>query len=404
MQTNAPLLTGPRLCNRAHPWRTMGTIALAATLAGCASLGATGPSAGTITRAEGTSYADGRVTVVELDDQTVRRVRAWGMSRSFAEVFGETPASGTVIGSGDVIDIAIWEAPPAVLFGVTSVDARLAANPLVAQSASIPQQLVGDNGVISVPFAGQIRVAGLTPAQVERAIIDRLRGRAHDPQAVVRIVQNEARNATVIGEVTTSRRVPLSARGERVLDAIAAAGGTRQPVGKTTVQVARGGTVAAMALDRIAREPAQNIRLQPDDVVTILHQPYSFIALGAVSQNAEVPFEGGGISLAQALGRIGGLRDDRADVRGVFVFRLEDPAALDPARAASAPQTIDGKVPVIYRLDLSDATGFFAAQNFEVRDDDVIYVSTALGVDLQRFISTLSGAAFSAIAIGNAIQ
>ena len=35
----------------------------------------------------------------------------------------------------------------------------------------------------------------------------------------------------------------------------------------------------------------------------------------AQSLGAEVPFEGGGLTLAQALGRVGGLRDERADIR-----------------------------------------------------------------------------------------
>ena len=291
-----------------------------------------------------------------------------------------------------------------MLFGVTTSDVRLAANPLVAQSASIPQQMVDENGMIFVPFAGKIRAAGRSTGDVQREIVGRLRGKAHEPQVVVRLAQNEARNVTVIGEATQSKRVPLTAKGERLLDVLAAAGGAKHPVDKTTLQLSRGATVATMPLDVIARDPSQNVRVRPDDVVTVLFQPYSFIALGAVAQNAEIPFEGSGLSLAQALGRVGGLRDERANIRGVFVFRMEDPAALDPAVATSARKTADGKIPVIYRLDLSDATSFFAARDFAVRDDDILYVSNAPGVDLQKFLTTLSNVAFSAIAISNSVK
>lgn len=377
---------------------------LALALAGCTSLGAPGPSTGAVKRAADQNYAAASIKLVDLDDQVVERVSAFGVSRRFSEVFGDAAPMGTIIGRGDVVDIAIWEAPPAVLFGVTSVDARLAANPLVAQSASIPQQMVGDDGRVSIPFVGTIVVAGRSTTDVEREIVRRLTGKAHGPQAVVRLVQNEARNVTVIGEVANNRRVPLSSRGERLLDVLAAAGGSKQPVGKTTVQVSRGSTAAIMPLETVIRDSTQNIRLRPDDVVTVLFQPYSFIALGAVTQNAEVPFEGSGLSLAQALGRIGGLRDDRADVKGVFIFRMEDPSALDPAVAATARKTMDGKIPVIYRLNLSNASSFFVAQNFMIRDDDILYVSNAPGVDLQKFLSTLSNLAFSTIAIGNALN
>lgn len=85
---------------------------------------------------------------------------------------------------------------------------------------------------------------------------------------------------TVLGEVVSNRRMPLTPRGERLLDALAAASGPRQPVGKTTIQLARSGRTASMPLDTIIRDPAQNIVLRPGDVVTALFQPYSFTALG----------------------------------------------------------------------------------------------------------------------------
>ena len=219
----------------------------------------------------------------------------------------------------------------------------------------------------------------------------------------MRLVENDASNATIIGAVATTRRVPLTGRGERLLDVLAEAGGPREAADKTTIRLTRGTRAASMPLERILLDPAQNITLQTDDVVTVIHQPYSFVALGAVARNAEIPFEGSGLSLAQALGRVGGLRDDRADIRGVFVFRFEDPAALDPALVAAGLTTQDGRVPVIYRLNLSDAASLFVAQDFAIHNDDLLYISSAPGADLQKFLSTLSSVALSTIAIRNSL-
>jgi polysaccharide export outer membrane protein len=158
-----------------------------------------------------------------------------------------------------------------------------------------------------------------------------------------------------------------------------------------------------MVLNKVIRDPQQNIRVKPGDVVALLHQPYTFIALGAVARNAEIPFEGGGFSLAQALGRTGGLRDDRANISGVFVFRLEDPDAIDPADMVSARPVENGRIPVVYQLDMRDPTALFVAQNFTIRDKDVLFVSTAPGADLARFLSTVASITFSAIAIGNVV-
>jgi polysaccharide export outer membrane protein len=377
---------------------------LSALLAGCSSLGASGPSRSAVQKSEGKPYANAAIEIVDLDDTAARRVAEVRKSRSFSELFGTSAASRTIIGAGDLVEVSLWEAPPAILFGADAVATGPGSFGTAARTTVLPPQMVGDDGAITIPFIGPLRVSGRTTAQIERDIRGRLQGKAHDPQALVRLVQNEARNVTVLGEVAGSRRVPLTSRGERLLDILAAAGGSRQPVDKTTVQLSRGGSAAAMPLEAIILDPAQNVVVRPDDVVTVLHQPYSFIALGAVTRNAEIPFEGRGLSLAQALGRMGGLRDERADIRGVFVFRLELPEALDPALAARARRTSEGLIPVIYRLNLADAAGFFAAQDFAVRDRDVVYVSTAPAADLPKFLNTISSVAFTTIGIANLVK
>ena len=377
--------------------------ALAIAVTGCSTLGAAGPTGSAVRGVDSESYIGQGIEIVELDGSALSRLDQYGRASEFAEVFTKSPPSVEAIGYGDVLDIAIWEAPPAVLFGATPVNSNAAATPDLAAFAGIPQQAVGEDGTVSVPFVGPIKVLGRKVGDVENAIVSSLRGRAHDPQAIVRLVRNQT-TVTVLGEVQQSQRMPLSARGERVLDAVASAGGTRNPVDRSIVQITRGENVVAMPLQRVVDDPSQNVQLFPDDVVTVFHQPFSFVALGAVRQSAEVPFDGSGLTLAEALGRVGGLNDARADVKGVFVFRLEDREALDGGLTPGAHTTADGRVPVIYRLNLSDPASLFSMQDFAIRDDDVVYVSTAPGSDLRRFISTISSAAFSVIGITNALQ
>lgn len=375
----------------------------ALTLGACSTLGAAGPSAGNIREAGEREYADTGIQVVELGAEAVAQLNSYSASTSFAEVFGDTGVSPTVVGPGDILDIAIWEAPPSVLFGSTAGNPRLAVDSDAASVTEIPQQQIGEDGRISVPFVGRIEVAGLRPEQIEAIITSRLRGRANDPQAVVRLARNESRTVTVLGNVRDSGRVVLSARGERLLDALASAGGTQEDIEESTVQLARGTNRAVMPLEQVIADPAQNVGLRPDDVITVQHKPFSFVALGAVNQNAEIPFEGVGISLAEALGRAGGLNDRRANVRGVFIFRLEDQEAVGPLLGEPARTTSDGRIPVVYSLKMSDAESLFAMQDFRMRDGDVLYISTAPGVELERFLQTISSTAFTIFATGNAI-
>lgn len=381
------------------------TVALAAlTMAGCNTLGGAGPSTGSIHDADTQSYAESGIQVIEIDAGVIERLNAHQAAESFAEVFGESETSATLVGAGDVLDIAIWEAPPAVLFSSGSASDRPGANLDAAGSAEIPSQQVDEEGRISVPFVGRIDVAGMRPQQIEALIVSRLNGRANNPQAVVRLADNQSRTVTVLGEVRESGRVVLSGRGERLLDAVASAGGTSEPISQTTIQLARGSRQVSMPLEAVIAEPGQNVGLQPGDVVTLQHRPFSFVALGAVTRNAEIEFEGAGISLAEALGRVGGLNDRRADVKGVFVFRMETRDAIEPLLASDAQATSDGRVPVVYSLRMTDAQSLFAMQDFHMRDDDLVYISTAPGVELERLLAVLSSTAFSVVATANTLD
>lgn len=388
----------PRLLQRRGMAIFLAGLSLVGMLGGCSALGGAGPSTASIVRA-GKPGATDAIALIDVDASAVTRLNAVHVRSGFADTLGDAGVDPTIIGSGDSIDITLWEAPPAVLFGSGTNIAGLAAS----QSLNLPQQMVGNDGRVTIPFAGSVQVAGRTTRQVERDLVAALKGKANAPQALVRLSQNEARTVTVLGEVGASRRLPLTARGERVLDAIAAAGGSRQPVGKTTVQVTRDARTLAMPLDAVIRDPRQNVRLRPGDVVAVLFQPYSFTALGAGNQSAQVPFEATGMSLAEALGRIGGLRDDRADIRGVFVFRYEDPEVVGPLAQGKARRE-DGRVATVYRLDLSNPSSLLLSQNFALQDKDVIYVSSAPAADFQRFLGIVSSATFSIIGIGNAIQ
>lgn len=383
--------------------RVTSALSLAA-LAACSTLGGSGPASRSVVKGHSDAMVNADIRVIDVNDDVARRL-ATGKGRLFSDVLGEGMPVGTVVGQGDVLDITVWEAPPAALFGMLGGKAEPMQGAAIetAKSTDLPPQMVDAQGTIAVPFVGILHAAGKTPRQLEAEIRSRLRGIANNPQVSVGITHNATANVTVVGEVATNSRVPLTPRGERLLDVLAAAGGVRQQVDKTMIQITRGTTVVSLPLATVIRQPYQNIRLRPDDVVTAIYQPFSFTSIGATATSAEITFEATGISLAQALGRMGGLQDNRADVKGVFLFRLEDPAALGADLVRGARTTPDGKVPVIYRINLADPGSFFIAQGFPIRDKDVLYVSNAPGADLQKFVSILSQTAFSIIGISNGV-
>ena len=328
------------------------------------------------------------VKIVDITDEVTRKILLNEEKKSFSVIFKKATLVNT-IGAGDIIGISIWEAPPALLFsGSFTSGSNLSTN--ASKSNELPEQMVNQNGTIKVPFIGPVVAAGHTVEQVQSTIARRLHGMANDPQVLVRLIKNNTSTVTVIGDVATSMRVSLTSQNEHLLDALAAAGGVRQPIDKVTLQLTRRGEVAALPLQTIVRNPKENIMLQSGDVVTALYQPLSFMVLGAVDKNQEINFEAQGISLVQAIARAGGLNDNRSDAHGVFIFRYESPDALLPT-LTPLTVTTEGKVPVIYRIDLKDPSSFFVSQNFPIHNKDVLYVSNASGADLQKFLNIVLG-------------
>lgn len=344
---------------------------------------------------------DTLIQVVPVTPAIARQVTIFDRTMRFPQLANQA-APENFIGPGDAIEVIIWEAPPAILFRNSSSSSFLGTvTPTGTSTTALPTQIVNKKGEIFFPFVGNISVAGKTPSQIEGLIVEKLRGKANQPQVIVRIAGNVSSTVTIVGEVGQSIRMPLSPKGEKILDAIAAAGGVKQPVNKSTIQLTRNGQMQSMPMEVIIRDPKQNITLQPNDVITVYFQPLSFTVLGATGTNSEITFEAQGITLAQALGRVGGLNDGRADSKGFFIFRYEDPAS--PVVKPNSPVTEDKQVPVVYQFDLNDPSTFFLAQNFPMKNKDLVYVSTASSVELMKFLAIITSVLSPAVAVNNQV-
>ncbi len=325
------------------------------------------------------------IELVSVGDTLARKLFEAKKLGEFADIFPSSSTNNYIIGPGDVIDVTIWEAPPAMLFGAIVLDPS--AGPTTTRGVTFPEQMVMSDSTITIPFAGRISVKERTTQEIEREIVTRLYGKANQPQILVRVIKNNTSNVTIVGEVNNSTLMALTPKGERLLDALAISGGIKQSINRMAVQLSRANVTAIMALDSVIRDPKQNVLLKPGDVVTALYQPQSFSVLGATGKNEEVPFEAQGISLAQALARSGGLADNRADARGVFIFRFEDAKLVETDHPLTAGA--DGTVPVVYQVDLRDPASFFVTQNFPVQNRDVIYVANSPEAEFNKFMKLL---------------
>lgn len=348
---------------------------MAAALVACAGVG---PSGRDLIRGAGAS--DAPFALVDITEESLDVVSSWHRP-SFSAVFGDYRGPNVQkVDVGDTVQINIWETGTGGLYSTPAMDR---ASP-TSRISSIPDQVIARDGSINVPYAGRIRVAGKTPQEIEHQIVKRLQGKTADPQAMVTLTRNVSHSATVTGDVTNGALVPLSPKGDRLLDVIAQAGGMRAPVHEAFITLSRDGTSLSVPMQAILSNTRENVYIRPADVVTVFRAPQSFTAVGATGRNAVIPFDASGITLEEAMGKAGGLLDDRSDPHGVFVLRYE-PVELVRQYPNFPPHLLTASiVPVAYRLDVRDPISLFRARRFAMRDKDILYVSSAPITEVEK--------------------
>lgn len=342
------------------------------------------------------------VALINLDSASVGLLQA-SKAPSLLGAFGDyRPAQEQRIGIGDAVQITLWEAGSGGLFSSPVVDRASAGS----RSAVIPEQVVTRDGSITVPFAGRISVTGRTPPEIERVIVQRLADKAIDPQALVTVTRNISNTVTVMGEMGPGARVPLTLRGDKLLEVIASAGGVHAPISDIAIVLSRDGNTFRVPMEAVLNDPREDVFLRPGDVVTLVHDPQSYTISGAVGRTAMVPFGAINLTLDEALAKAGGLADDRANPAAVFVVRFETRAVADALPEARGIPAQAGGVPTIYHLDMRDPSALFLARRFPVRNKDIVFVSDSPLSDVQKvfnLVNLLVTPAVTGITIKNAV-
>ncbi|HDR0862710.1 TPA: polysaccharide export protein, partial [Pasteurella multocida] len=355
------------------------------TLCSCSLMPASGPNQRKILDLNNTqTNTTPSVDVIDLNDHETSKLFNRNQAQSFTQFRQQTSNYADIINVGDTLDVLIWEAAPAILFGGALSQTGTGGSNLT----SLPEQTVSRSGKITIPFLGPVSVRGKTPEQIQKDIAQSLSPLANKPQVIVRLNKNNSANVTVLRQ-GNSVRMPLTSQGERVLDAIAAVGGTTENLQDISVQLTREKEVRTLSLEKLASNPQENILLRSGDVVTLLNKPLSFIGLGALGVNKQVKFSANGLSLAEGIGQMGGLLDNRADPQGVFVFRYIPFSQLphkDQSRWKSRGYSEGMNIPTVYRINLLDAKSLFWLQQFPIQDKDIVYVSNAPLAEFQKFL------------------
>lgn len=291
-----------------------------------------------------------------LDEERASR------QRKITEEFS-TPSGQYLVGPGDVLQVTVWGHPELTIPAGSFRDAETSG------------QQVGENGYLYYPYIGLVKAAGMNIAALRDILTERLSQYIQNPQLDVRVVAFRSKRVYVVGEVRNPGILPLNDLPMTIADAISMAGGLTPAGYKSGVNISRNGKVYEIDLKALYdhADSSQNLMLRHGDIVNVLDRSQQKVfVMGEVRNPSSVEIINGDLSLAAALGEVGGVNQTTANPSAIYVIRNADDTR-----------------PEIYHLDAQFATGMLLAERFEMQAQDVIFVDAAGVSQWNRVISQL---------------
>lgn len=247
----------------------------------------------------------------------------------FASLSGASQPGEYVITSGDLVEVAVFEAPE------LKREAR-----------------VGARGAVTLSLLGTVHVMGLTTAEAEKRIEDLYRSKyLHDPHVTIYIKEQQGQKVTVAGAVKKPGTYDYPAR-RRLLDALALAEGFDDKAGKT-VQVRRITddpnipTTYLVDMDQLIQNgrTEMNMEIKSGDVIYVPEAGTVYVD-GAVKKPGSYPIKKE-MSINEAIAAAGGLtmtanQDDVKLVRYMEGGRREV-VQLTKENAQTVPITVNDR-------------------------------------------------------------
>jgi polysaccharide biosynthesis/export protein len=177
-------------------------------------------------------------------------------------------------------------------------------------------------GFVNIPMIGRVMAAGLTVAQFELVLAEKMAKYLVDPQVTVNIVGMRAIPASVMGLVVSPGVKDIGSK-KTLLELISMCGGLKaeaSPTVRITRKIERGRLPLANAADDATGKfsvgevniksaetnPSENIDILEDDLVTVGIAPLVYVT-GDVEKQGALRAENGGISILKAILDAGGM-------------------------------------------------------------------------------------------------
>ncbi|MDT4855609.1 putative polysaccharide export protein, PEP-CTERM sytem-associated [compost metagenome] len=237
-------------------------------------------------------------------------------------------------------------------------------------------RLVRPDGTLFYPYAGSVEAAGKTIEELRALIASQLTRVVAEPQVDVSVLRFASQKVLLSGAFGKTGPVPVTNTPLNLLDAVGQGGVQASAADISGLVLKRDGREYVVDLDTLNRKDSvlHNIYLKDGDQ---LHLPYNdnkkVYVLGEVASARSLFFKGSSMNLTDALGTVGGLRQETSSGKEVYVIRGVDDLQRDVAK--------------VYQLNLKSPSAFILAEHFKLQPQDVVYVGPADVTRWNRFIS-----------------
>ncbi|HYD95975.1 MAG TPA: polysaccharide biosynthesis/export family protein [Noviherbaspirillum sp.] len=367
-------------------------------LAACASVApglhfnnaGSGTSAGSSASASASGGADAEAINAVLKPITPqlvkaeRELREKQVSQDISKLLGR-PGPYT-IETGDVLSIVVWDHPELSNSATVAAGGNVGTGADASTSATTAPPagfMVDHEGMVQFPFAGPLKVAGLTQDQARNLLTSKLSKYLKQPKVTLRVQSFRSKRVYIDGEVKNPGLQAINDIPMTLVEAINRAGGVLPTGDQSQIIINRNGTNYFINLPQLVQRGINpgSIMLANGDVVRVRSRDESkvFVSGEVVSPRA-LPMHNGRLTLNEALGESGGVNPTSGDGSQIYVIRK------------------NGTEQVVYQLDGRAPGALAMAEGFELSPKDVVYVAATPLANWHRAISLiLPGALSSAV-------
>ncbi len=329
--------------------------------------------------------------IIAAAEGEVTDFAVYPVNRAFLPIVAEWPLTGTrslgwlptsggartqIIAAGDELALTIWD---------SNENSLLSANGY--RAVPIESLTVAPDGTVFVPYAGNIRVAGLTEQLAREHLQDEIDMVVPSAQVQLRLVEGRTNSVDLVGGVGAPGAYPLPDRNYTVLNLIAQGGGVQSGLVNPQVRLMRGGAIYGTSVARLFENPNLDTLLHGGDQVIVEEDRRYFLSLGAAGSQSQHRFPQDHVSALDAVSIIGGVDDRRGDPGGVLILREYPDSAL------RADDNGPAQSRVVFTVDLTSADGLFSARNFRIHPGDLVLVTESPVTSAQTIVG-LVGSVF----------